>query len=131
MTIKAQISYWNVTSAEDFQMALNSQKNKNYSYALFFCHLSLEKKMKGLVNKIKGTVPPLSHNLLELSKLAELDMDLEKLTTLTEINTFNIRARYDDYKRTFHKKATAAFCSEYIKKTQELLLWLETYYHKK
>ena len=37
-----------------------------YFYAVFMCHLSIEKALKGLYYKVLGEVPPKTHNLLYL-----------------------------------------------------------------
>ena len=49
----------------------------DYSYALFFGHLALEKLLKALyVFKQEHHAPPL-HNLLRLARAAELEIDEE------------------------------------------------------
>ena len=40
------------------------------------------------------------------------------------INSFNISARYDDYKLNFHKKATKNYTEKYFKECNQLRLWL-------
>ncbi len=49
---------------------------------------------------------PRIHNLATLAGLTGLKFSQEQLDLLDEINTFNIEARYDDYKFKFYKKAT-------------------------
>ena len=43
---------------------------------------------------------------------------------LDVITTFNIEARYPDYKREFYKRCTKEFASEYNDKIRNLRLWL-------
>jgi hypothetical protein len=44
----------------------------------------------------------------------------EELIQLKEISTFNITARYDNYKRDFYNKATEEYASEWIQIGQKL-----------
>ncbi len=41
------------------------------------------------------------------------------------INTFNISARYDDYKRSFDEKCTDDYTSEQVKNIEEVRKWLK------
>ena len=54
-----------------------------YFYAVFMCHLSIEKSLKGLYSKELAEVPPKTHNLLYLLKKIQKkpDQDLQKFIT--------------------------------------------------
>ena len=43
---------------------------------------------------------------------------------LDAVTTFNIRARYPDYKGEFYKKVSKKFTEDYIKKIRDLRQWL-------
>ena len=43
-------------------------RSGRYFYAVFMCHLSIEKSLKGLYSKELAEVPPKTHNLLYLLK---------------------------------------------------------------
>ena len=118
------VKYWVTASAEDFDSAEILYQNKKYHHALFFCHLSIEKMLKAIVVKSTGAAPPLSHDLVRLAERAGLDLSEPKKNELAEITTFNIAARYDDYKLSFQEKATEEFSLKYLKKTGEILEWL-------
>jgi len=118
------VKYWVTASAEDFDSAEILYQNKKCHHALFFCHLSIEKMLKAIVVKSTGAAPPLSHDLVRLAERAGLDLSEPKKNELAEITTFNIAARYDDYKLSFQEKATEEFSLKYLKKTGEILEWL-------
>jgi hypothetical protein len=63
-------------------------------------------------------------NLIEISVKAELELAEEQKGTLVELTTFNLRARYPDYKNRFQKKATRPFTEEKIAAVKELRQWL-------
>jgi AbiV family abortive infection protein len=118
------VKYWRTASKEDFDTAEILFQNKRYHHALFFCHLSIEKMLKAIIVKMTGTAPPLSHDLVRLAEKAGLDLNKPRKDELVEMTTFNIVARYDDYKLSFRKKAKKQFSLKYLKKTREMLQWL-------
>ena len=113
MTQAELMTYWLSTAREDWETAIALIDLKRFSQGLFFVHLALEKYLKALIIKGGNTVP-FDHNLIALVKLARIDLDPDELSHLTEINTFHIRARYDDYKRSFYTKATEKYTREYL-----------------
>lgn len=130
MSDKDLVKYWFDTAEEDWRTAEGLLSLKHYMQALFYIHIALEKYLKGLIVK-DGKEAPFDHNLLGIAKMARIDLDNDQLSHITEINTFNIRARYDDYKRSFYKKATKEYAQEYFNYAQEFRLWLKEMYKKK
>jgi HEPN domain len=80
--------------------------------------------LKAIIVKSTKNAPPLIHDLVRLAEKAGLDLSEPHKDELAEITTFNIDARYDDYKLSFRKKAKKQFTLKYIKKTEEMLQWL-------
>lgn len=128
MTVKDFISYWLNTASEDFETAGILFKSGKYHHALFFCHLALEKLLKGLVYKKTASHPLPIHNLVKLAHETGIILTEEQRKNLTEMTSWNIRARYDSYKREFYKKATADFTASWFLKTKELFLWFKKQY---
>lgn len=118
------IKYWLMASKEDFESAEILFQNKKYHHALFFCHLSIEKMLKAIIVKSTKAAPPLIHDLVRLAEKAKLPLRDPQKDELAEITTFNIGARYDDYKLSFRKKAKKQFSLKYLKKTRDILQWL-------
>ncbi|PIP38929.1 MAG: hypothetical protein COX19_09905 [Desulfobacterales bacterium CG23_combo_of_CG06-09_8_20_14_all_51_8] len=44
-------------------------RSGRYFYAVFMCHLSIEKSLKGLYTKVLDEIPPKTHNLLYLQNM--------------------------------------------------------------
>lgn len=79
----------------------------DYSYALFFGHLTIEKILKAIFYDKNEQTPPFSHNLAYLSEKAGLELDGENLELFEEISDFNLEARYPDDKfNCIHRKQT-------------------------
>lgn len=55
---------WIDQAKRDIKTAVHVAKDKQRYYALFFCHLAVEKALKGLYFKLLGTVAPKTHNFL-------------------------------------------------------------------
>lgn len=90
-------------------------------------HLVIEKILKGLYvrNNPDEPVAPKTHNLILLTQKANLKIPIEIREKIQVINTFNISARYDDYKNTFSKKCTDDYTSEQVKNIEEVRKWLK------
>lgn len=119
------VKYWRMSSQNDFAAAEVLFKSGNYSHTLFFCHLSIEKMLKAVIVKKTNSAPPFLHDLVRLAEKGGMALDDKIKTNLAEISTFNIAARYDDYKLQFARKATKAFATKYTKASGELLVWLQ------
>ncbi len=122
---KEESAYWKDTSRHDWGTALSLFKSKRYDACLFFCHLSLEKLLKGLVVEKTGEPAPYTHDLAHLAVLAATEATEEQIKSLRAIATFNIAGRYDNIKRAFYKKCTKEYTEENLKKAKELYVWLE------
>lgn len=110
-----EYSEWFFQSDYDLETAeamFNSGRNV---YCIFMCHLSIEKALKGLLLKVKGTFPPKSHNLLYLTELIELELSLEDYDFILSLNKISIPTRYPEDL----KKMIAVYPNE---RTTEILM---------
>lgn len=114
-----------MTEAEEaLQVAHHLIAKADYSYALFFGHLALEKMLKAAcVHGLKQHAPP-THNLLRLAVTAGLDVDNETAEKLTTITAFNLEARYPDFKRAFRQACTPKYTAQQMAVIEELMQWL-------
>jgi HEPN domain-containing protein len=102
----------------------NLFESKDYVWSLFIGHLVIEKLLKALIVKRDQEVVPKIHNLNKLADVALLKLDEVQKNLLDVITSFNIEARYPDYKNEFYKKCDYKFTSEHINQIKELRLWL-------
>ena len=85
-------------------------------YALFMCHLSVEKALKALYEYRLREVPPKTHNLLFLLGKIGIDppQEIEKLPI--RLNTLGVATRYpndlDTMLRDYPEKRTAGIISD-------------------
>lgn len=106
------IKYWENTASHDYKTMLSLFKTKRYSDSLFYGHLVLEKILKALVVKRTGSHPKPIHNLLVLFTDASISLENNEVAFLAEVNKFNIKARYPDYKLSFYKLCTLNYVSQ-------------------
>lgn len=125
MNPKDLIKYWQTTANDDLQTAESLMAAKRYHHALFFCHLALEKLLKGLVFQHTSEHAFPIHELKKLARQAKLALTPALEKQLDEITTWNIRARYDNYKREFYTKATRQFATKWFARVKEIFLWLK------
>ncbi len=124
ITKKDKVKYWLKTADQDWKVANHLFEKKDYSYALFFGHLTIEKILKAIFTDKKDKTPPFSHNLVYLSEKADLELNDENLELLEEVSDFNLEARYPDDKFSFYKKSTSEFTENKLKQIEELKKWL-------
>jgi HEPN domain-containing protein len=125
LNIAAIKSYWIKEAEEALTVGEHLFEKEDFSYALFFGHLALEKLLKALyVENNKEHAPPL-HNLQRLAKMAKLSLDEDRKKDFLLITSFNIEARYPDIKRSFRKKCTKEFTQEQMETIKEIYQWLK------
>lgn len=128
MTDKNILQFWLETAENDYQSAIDNFKTKHYDWAFFQYNLAVEKLLKGLIYK-QNIVPQFTHDLLKLADTAQLTLTPNLESNLEEITTYNISARYDDYKRTFYHKVTqSVYYKIWQQNCQEVYLWLKKQY---
>jgi len=123
--IEKIISHWVKSSDDDYQTMESLLKSGSYSWALFLGHIVIEKLLKAVYIKKKHEHAPLTHNLYRLAELSSLDISSEQSDWLDTITSFNINARYDDYKREFYLSCTESYSKEWIDKIKELKVWIK------
>jgi len=125
MTQKEIFKYWMESSDDDFRTMEHLLESGDYSWALFLGHLVIEKLLKACFVKTAGADAPLSHNLNLLAQKAGLALSEEQTDLCADINTFNINARYEDYKREFKAKCTREYALLYAGRIKELRTWIK------
>ncbi len=119
------VNHWIETSENDFQTMHMLHNSKSYSWALFLGHISVEKLLKAVyVNKFEKHAP-FTHNLYRLAEQIDLELTDEYADWLDEITSFNLNARYDDWKKEFHKLCTSEYTANWIEKITTLRIWIK------
>lgn len=72
----------------------------------------------------KDLVPVLRTQTTPAHK-ASLELSDEQKLVMAELTTFNLRARYPDYKNRFQKKADRQYTETHLNKIREMRKWLQ------
>jgi HEPN domain-containing protein len=127
LDIDKLIIFWASEADEALQVAGHLFEKEDFSYALFFGHLALEKMLKALcVRKNREHAPPI-HNLVRLAKTAGIDLDEQAESDLVTITAFNIESRYPDFKSSFRKKCTQEYTATQMETIKRYFKWLESH----
>ena len=111
------MKFWIESSDRDYVSMIKNYETKQYTWALFIGHLMLEKLLKGIYAKINKENPyaPKIHNLNNLASKCGIKLNEKQTRILFTCNSFNINARYEDYKNNFYNKCTQQYTLEQIK----------------
>lgn len=120
ISIDEQVRYWTDGAERDYDTMQALLSAKRYPESLFFGHIVLEKTLKAFIALETKEQPPQTHNLVMLEKMANLHLGEEIKDYFVVVNTFNIRARYDDYKQAFYKVCTEEYTEENLQKITKL-----------
>ncbi|MBU0991245.1 MAG: HEPN domain-containing protein [Proteobacteria bacterium] len=118
-------NHWMETAEDDFKAMNNLFKAKSYNWALFVGHITTEKLLKAFYVKLHGTHAPAIHNLYRLAELCEIKLTDEYSDWLDTITSFNINARYDDYRKEFYNLCTREFTELWVNRIKELREWIK------
>ncbi len=114
------IKYWKKSSDKDFKTMQNLYKSKDYHWALFIGHLVIEKLLKAIYVKKHEKHSIFIHDLLRLAQKADIELSEEIKDELDMITTFNINARYDNYKQEFYNLCTKEFTDKWKQKIENI-----------
>ena len=100
---------------------------KRLLYCGYFCHLITEKALKAAVAKNTGEIPPKIHDLRKLAKLSGVFDKLSKADILfiNDISSFQIEARYPEYKEKINQTLSEEYCTKLIQRTEDFLCWIK------
>jgi HEPN domain-containing protein len=122
--IEKIIRYWKESSDQNYATMKNLLKSKDYSWALFIGHLVIEKLLKAHYVKTQKKHALFTHDLLRLSTNCGLVFSNEYEEWFDDISTFNLNARYDNYKQDFFKLCTKEFTAVWVQRIEIIREWL-------
>lgn len=119
--------YWIDSSNEDYETMKILYNAQKYTWSLFLGHLVIEKILKGIYARenIENPIAPKIHNLILLAEKSKISIPNEIYNKIKVINTFNISARYDNYKNYFYNKCSLEYTKGQIENIEEVRKWLK------
>jgi HEPN domain-containing protein len=114
------MTFWLTEAEEALSVADHLVEKGDYSYALFFAHLAVEKLLKALYAVKRQEHAPPIHNLLRLARITGIEVDEARTQELITITGFNLEARYPDFRRTFRHLCTPEYTAEQMARAKDL-----------
>lgn len=96
-----------------------------YFYAVFMCHLSIEKALKGLYQKKLEIVPPKVHNLVFLIEKIGLELPKVLYDWVFAVNRVSIPTRYPETLTKLQKDFDKERTKQILEQSKEVLQWLK------
>ena len=96
-----------------------------YFYAVFMCHLSIEKALKGLYQSRLGEIPPKVHNLVYLLNKICVKPAETIGKFLIKLNEVNIVTRYPEDIDKLQRDFTQSVVKDILSKSKEALGWIK------
>jgi HEPN domain-containing protein len=116
---------WFKQAYYDMDTAEYMAKGGRYFYAVFMCHLSIEKALKGLYQQELDKIPPKVHNLIFLIEKVRLKLPDDLYDLAFNLNRVSIPTRYPDdlqkMQKDYNKKNTGII----LEKSKGVLKWLK------
>lgn len=100
-------------------------KGERYFYAVFMCHLSIEKALKGLIIQKNKEAPTKTHNLLYLIEILNLELPEDMYDFVFTLNRVSVLTRYPDDLQRMLEEYNCDKTKEILEKGKELLKWLK------
>lgn len=99
--------------------------HKRYIYAVFMCHLAIEKTLKGLFTSIIKKNPPKTHSLIFLIEKIGLEIPDNIYNFIYTLNGVSVPTRYPDDLNRINKTYNKVKTEKLVDDTKEALKWLK------
>ena len=117
---------WLTQANYDMDTADYMFRGGRYMYAVFMCHLSLEKALKGHYAEKLGKEPPKTHNLLYLLEKMKLTLPEDLFDFISTLNRVSVPTRYPDDLQRILKDYDKKKTKEVLDQSKQVLQWLST-----
>lgn len=116
---------WLRQAVYDMKTAEAMFNSKRHIYAVFMCHLSIEKALKGLYTRNLKAVPAKTHNLIYLVEKIKLELPETLYDFIFALNGLSVPTRYPDDLQKLLKDYTRAKTGKVLDQSKEVLKWLK------
>lgn len=120
-----QSEEWLKQAEYDMETAETMYAAGRYFYAVFMCHLSIEKALKGLYWARLNEVPPKVHNLIYLLNKTSISPPETVGRFIVKLNEASVATRYPDELSTLIKNYPEPIVSDILAQAKEVLKWIK------
>lgn len=123
--MEKQTDEWFRQSAYDMDTADFMYQGGRYIYAVFMCHLAVEKALKGLYHEKCRDVPLKSHNLVFLLHKTGVDPPEAYGKFLVRLSQASIPTRYPENLARIQQAYTESIVRDIISRGKEVIVWIK------
>lgn len=125
MRMEQRTEEWLIQSEYDMETAEYMHNGGRNIYAVFMCHLSIEKALKGLYYEKFRLTPPKSHNLIYLFNEIGIKPPVEHGKFIVKLNEASIPTRYPENLQTLQKIYNEAAVKDILIDGKEVMNWIK------
>jgi HEPN domain-containing protein len=119
---------WLKQAEYDLETAKFMHSGGRFFYAVFMCHLAIEKALKGLYQKKFQKVPEKTHNLIFFLQKLDTAPPEEIGKFIVRLNSASVSTRYPESLAVISSNFTEAIAKSIIDECQEALEWAKRQY---
>jgi HEPN domain-containing protein len=123
--MKKRTQEWMVQSDYDMDTAVYMHTGERHIYAVFMCHLAIEKALKGLYFEKKGAIPPKSHNLIYLLNEIGIKPPEGPGKFVVKLNEASIPTRYPENLAKLQHLYNETVVENILTQGNELIKWIK------
>ena len=116
---------WLRQSDYDMDTAEYMHSGGRYIYAVFMCHLSIEKALKGLFYEKKQLMPPKSHNLIYILNQIGVKPPTEQGKFIVKLNEVSIPTRYPENLERLQNLYIEDVVKDILMRGKEIVEWIK------
>ncbi len=121
-----KIEYWLDIAQYDMDTARTMHENGRYLYSVFMCQQATEKILKAIHIQKFNQEAPMTHNIIYLASLLELELLPAQSETTSTLTTYYIEGRYPSYKKKLSALVDSEKSHALLKQTEDLFQWLKS-----
>lgn len=126
--MKNKSKTWLEVATNDLNFAESILENGNYpQYSVHFCHQSIEKILKAIIQEFTIEEPKRTHNFKILCQQAKLELPANLENILARLAPHYLASKYPEDLERLYKVYTMSYSKQILKDTKELFLWLRQY----
>lgn len=118
-------SEWLTQADYDFGTARDMLEKERNFYAVFMCHLAVEKALKGLFWKKSGIIPPKTHDLMHLLRKIGSQPDEELKEFFIQLTEAQVATRYPEDFKKLEREFPKMVVIEIMNKSEEAIEWIK------
>lgn len=123
--MEKQTREWLRQSDYDMDTAVYMHDGGRHIYAVFMCHLAIEKALKGLFYEKMLETPPKTHNLIYLLNKIGFKPPRKPGKFIARLSEASIPIRYPENLARLQKIYTSEVTGELLAEGKEFILWIK------